>query len=234
MPRFWEVDFARGAAVASMLAFNWLYALAYFGIASFDPALPANQLWAFATVAAFVFLAGLSTHLASTQGKRLAARGAKIFACGLLVTATTFYFIPEAFVVFGVLHLIGASIILAGAFALRLPPVALVVLGCVIIALAVPLATIQPETQLFLWLGVAPAGFSSVDYEPLFPWFGVFLFGVAAGKIFYRGGRRAFALFEKPFYAGALCLAGRHSLAIYLAHQPLLVAALCALGAARL
>lgn len=232
MPRFWEIDALRGAAALSMIAFNWLYALAYFNAASFDAALPVNRAWALATAASFVFLAGLSLHLSTTQGKNSINRGAKIFFCGLIVTAVTLYYIPEAFVAFGILHLIGASIILASLFALGLPAVALVALGCAIVALGFLLPAIQSQTPLLLWLGVPPAGFQSVDYEPLIPWFGVFLFGITAGKIFYPKGRRAFKIIKKPFLAGALCLPGRHSLAIYLAHQPLLIAALCALGTA--
>ncbi|PIO02460.1 hypothetical protein COT58_00050 [Candidatus Micrarchaeota archaeon CG09_land_8_20_14_0_10_60_16] len=232
MARFWEVDFARGAAVASMVAFNWLYALAYLGAAAFDAAQPANRLWAIATAACFVFLAGLSMHLASAQGKNLASRGAKIFLLGLLITAATLYFIPSMFVAFGILHLIGSSIIIASLFALRLPAAVLAALACAILALGIPLSAVQPANPFFLWLGAPPAGFQSVDYEPLIPWFGVFLFGIATGKTFYPKGRRAFQFRNAPRFAAPLQFLGRHSLIIYLVHQPLLVVVLCALGVA--
>ena len=68
-------------------------------------------------------------------------------------------------------------------------------------------------------------GFYSVDYFPLLPWFGVILIGVALGDLFYRGYRRRVPL---PDLTGSSVvrgfeLLGRNSLAIYLAHQPVII-----------
>lgn len=229
MNRFWEVDALRGLAVLSMVAFNWLFALNFLGVAPFDAALPANRLWALATVAAFVAIAGLSMHLAKLQGKDGVARGMKIFLLGLAVTAVTFWFIPEAFVSFGVLHLIGFSIILASLLAAGLPAASLFFLSLAVIVLGFASAGAVVETPWLFWLGFPPQGFQSVDYEPLIPWFGVFLFGLAVGKAAFNKKSRPS---PAPLLAKPLCFLGRHSLAIYLLHQPLLVAALCFSGTA--
>jgi uncharacterized membrane protein len=90
------------------------------------------------------------------------------------------------------------------------------------------------------FLGTPPAGFSSTDYFPLLPWFFLFLTGFYAFALLGRflpqrtgasgrerpnptrqslarraGSRPAFAL--RP-----LAFLGRHTLPLYLAHQPLL------------
>ena len=60
------------------------------------------------------------------------------------------------------------------------------------------------------------------------PWVGVVLIGVAVGRAFYPGGARGRWCARLPAAAPAAlsppAAAGRHSLLIYLAHQPLLIA----------
>ena len=62
-----------------------------------------------------------------------------------------------------------------------------------------------------------------VDYMHLIPWMGVFLIGAAIGKVCYTDKR---SLFPKP--SDTLCkikapieFLGRHSLIVYLIHQPI-------------
>ncbi len=64
----------------------------------------------------------------------------------------------------------------------------------------------------------------SVDYEPLFPWFGVVLAGLGLGLILYPGGVRSFSLPEIPVrWERVLTLPGKHSLLIYIVHQPVII-----------
>ena len=68
------------------------------------------------------------------------------------------------------------------------------------------------------------------DYRPLLPWFGVVLVGLFLGNVVYGRGRPAGLPTRSPAVARPLLPLGRNSLAIYLVHQPLLVALLAALG----
>jgi uncharacterized membrane protein len=145
------------------------------------------------------------------------------------VTVVTLVVIPQAFVVFGILHLIGVSIILAYPF-MRLGLWNLPI-GLAIIAAGAVIARYTVDFPWLIWLGLRYDGFASVDYFPLLPWFGVVLIGLAIGDLAYGRGRRP----DLPDLSGApptraLGWLGRHSLTIYLIHQPLLVAALLALG----
>ena len=225
--RFWEIDFARGCAVCAMVLFNWLYALGFLGIIAFDASQTFWWLYANLVVFAFVFLSGISLHLSLLQGKNAFLRGLKILGCGLLITAITMLFVPQQAVYFGILHLVGISIIL-GIFFNRISPDYLAGLGLAIVIAGVILMPHAFGFQWLAWLGLKPVGFQSLDYEPLLPWFGVFLFGMSAAKRYYADGKRRFTIGQPR--ASLLRFAGSHSLAIYLIHIPLLLFALWLAG----
>lgn len=65
----------------------------------------------------------------------------------------------------------------------------------------------------------------TVDYFPLFPWFGVVLFGVGLGAILYKDGKRQFKFPDLSRYLPVRVVSaiGRRSLLVYLVHQPILV-----------
>ncbi|HEY8215321.1 MAG TPA: heparan-alpha-glucosaminide N-acetyltransferase domain-containing protein, partial [Methylocystis sp.] len=80
------------------------------------------------------------------------------------------------------------------------------------------------------WIGLSTSEPMTQDWRPLFPWAGALLLGLAAGKLalaVYR--ERTGARADPPAASGArtwLPFLGRHSLLIYLAHQPALFALL--------
>ncbi len=137
-------------------------------------------------------------------------------------------------VIFGILHLIGLSIVLAYPFMkLRLPNL---LLGLSVITLGVyvqieDLSAAGAAGVLLAPLGVVPEGLFMPDYRPLLPWFGVVLLGLFFGSVVYRErARKAPSGAEGPAYAAPVAFLGRHTLLIYLVHQPVLIAALWALG----
>jgi uncharacterized membrane protein len=231
--RLIEIDAARGAAVLGMLAFNWQFALAFYGLLAFNSA---SGFWFWfgrAVGAAFLFIAGASLWLALQRKSEANAfkHAAKIFALGLVVTGVTFLAIPREFVLFGVLHCIGLSLALAIPL-VKVTPRKLVLLGAGVIMAGIALSGLTFSFPWLLWLGFVPANFASVDYFPLAPWFGVLLLGVAFGKTFYGGVKaKQQAAVQQPNSAiKGLALIGRNSLAVYLLHQPALLALLLVFG----
>jgi uncharacterized membrane protein len=80
-------------------------------------------------------------------------------------------------------------------------------------------------------LGVVPEGLFMPDYRPLLPWFGVVLLGVFFGNAAYLPWRKKSPPSPTPRAAAPLAFLGRHTLLIYLIHQPILIATLWILGA---
>jgi len=237
--RIWEVDAARGLAVLMMAVYHTAFDLAAFGGWPIGVTAGGWRLFADATATLFLLLVGISLTLSAGWPRpglgrpflaKQARRAAVIFGAGMLVTAVTLAAVPEAYIRFGILHLIGVSILLALPFVGR-PRLAL--LGAAAVLALGPLVS-RPRIDgpWLLWLGVRPERFPTLDYRPLLPWFGVVLLGLALGWLLY-GRRRPASLL--PGWAGwpgwvPLRFLGRHALPFYLLHQPVILGVLWGLG----
>jgi uncharacterized membrane protein len=112
----------------------------------------------------------------------------------------------------------------AGPFALRLARIA----GA---ALLVTAATVVTDPSSYIFFGILHCIAVSSVLALLFPWFGMVLAGVAMalyGLAAFRRSRLANWTATGRFARG-LAWAGRHSLAIYLIHQPILIGLLTGL-----
>lgn len=235
--RLWEVDLLRGVAIILMIIFNWSFALSYLRIYTLNGGSLYWFIFPRFIGGMFIFLAGLSLTLMYNQmknkkdaHKKFFLRGLKIFGYGVLITIITFLTFPEAFIIFGILHLIGLSIIL-GYFFLKYNKLNLY-LGLAIIALGFYLQNFSFNFSWLLWLGFTPQNFYTFDYWPILPWFGVTLLGIFVGNSLYKNGKRNFKIrdFSNSFVTRFLDFLGRNSLTIYLLHQPLLILILLILG----
>ncbi len=231
MKRFWEIDALRGLAVILMILFNYSFALSFLGIYTIN----ADWLywWLFPRVIAgmFIFLVGISLSISISRKRKYnhyLKRGAFIFALGMLATLATWFYIGQGFVVFGILHLIGLSIIIAPLFFRFVKFNALI--GLILFLFGFYLNSITTDYLWLSWLGLVPSDFYTVDYFPFLPWFGLVLIGFAVGNILYAKGKRSFKIFDLSKQLSFLSFLGRHSLLIYVVHQPLFVAALTILG----
>jgi uncharacterized membrane protein len=236
--RFWEVDAARGVAIIMMIVYHTTYDLDTLGGYDVQSTTGYWALFADLTAGLFLLLVGVSLAISrartSLMGWRLfgkyLARGLRILAYGVVLTLV-FLALGMGVVAFGILHLIGISIILAYPF-LRLRLTNLV-LGTLIFVVGQYILAQGLDSQSF-WLlpfGIVPEGVIMPDYRPLLPWFGVVLIGLFFGNVVYGDGRRPAALGDKaPMLARPLPPPGRNSLFIYLIHQPIIIALLTVTG----
>jgi uncharacterized membrane protein len=241
--RFWEVDSLRGLAISMMITYHFLFDLTFFGIYSFD--VYSGFLWVFARLTAFtfIFIMGVSLTLSNSRAqitgkyregglfKKYLKRGLKIFSLGLLITLITWIFIPQEFIIFGILHFIGISIILSYVF-LKSKYLNLF-LGIGLILLGIYLGNFTFDFNWLVWLGFIPNNLDTVDYFPLIPWFGVVLIGLFFGGLLYKNYQRQFKIpdLSKNYFVKTFSFLGRNSLIIYLIHQPILIIILYLLGA---
>jgi uncharacterized membrane protein len=229
------LDIARGAAVVAMVAFHLIWDLGNFGYIDRDfPCSVGVKLFGHSIAIAFLFIVGLSLVLARARGAGLEAFWRRFFliagAAGLVSLGTHIVF-PQAFVFFGILHCIAlASLLAAPLLALRWQA-ALIVAALASLA---PLAFSHPFfNPIWLsWIGLSTIEPLTNDYRPILPWSAAVFAGVAAAKFWAARGWR---MIGENLDAGPLAWLGRHSLALYLLHQPLLFgvfAALAFVGAA--
>lgn len=236
-PRLPEVDLARALALGMMVLYHLLFSLWYLGMADIAVLTGFWRVFAYATASLFIAIAGLSLTLAAASRRQRGAtegeiaiaqarRGLVVLGWGLVITAVTLVALPEGAILFGVLHLIGLGTILAIPL-VRRPTVALA-LGTVCVLLG-PLATRTSGPLWLAWLGLHPGDFVSLDYVPVLPWFGVLLIGVAAGWAIFPNGERRRPFPSLPSWTAPLLWVGRHTLAVYLLHEPVILAVLLTL-----
>lgn len=233
MVRYYEVDAVRGFALLCMIAYHTVFCL-YFFTNSVPWFSAAAQFAAPLGCGVFVVIAGLSLVLAKAKPKHYIIRGAELIGFGLLITLVTWIFYPSGFVVFGVLSLIGLGTILA--IPLISPKVKWFIpaaVGAAVVLAGIIVSKIYLTIPYLIPLGFKVYGFSTLDYEPLLPWFGVLLLGLALGKLLYPSGvRRPFLekLGRMPKILSPLCFIGRHTLIIYLVHVPVIIGILILTG----
>ncbi len=226
--RFFEIDFIRGIAILMMIVFHILWDLRYFGFVGVNPYEGFWGVFQIITLSLFLFLAGMMIALGAQKKVNYALhfvkRGFIVGAAAGLVSLATFIFFPGEFVYFGVLHLIAFSIIISIPVArLKLP----VLLAGIFFILAPLFFDLKSSAiDWLVWAGFS-APTPALDFVPLFPWFGVVLLGVFFGNVLFKKGKRAYDLPEflknKRFWVfERIGFLGRHSLLIYLIHQPII------------
>lgn len=234
-PRLWEVDAVRGVAVVAMIFFHLMWDLQYLGFSSVNVFSPPWQIFARSIGTTFTFLLGLSLWLVATRltshalWRYAVRRSMLLVGLGLLITLGTRFFVGDAYVRFGILHLLGSMLVISLPF-VRAPLWLTLATGIVMILVGVFLTTLRAPFPWLVAIGVAQAGVEMVDYYPLLPWGGAALLGVACGRICYPAAQRRLALPDLGALAPirGLRFLGRHSLTLYLMHQPVLLGTLLA------
>ena len=238
--RYALLDELRGLDLISMMLYHGCWDLVYlFGLplAWYD-AWP-GHLWQQSICWIFILLSGFCVPL----GHHTLRRGAVVFGAGALVTAVTVVLMPADQVIFGVLTLLGSAMLLTGLLqkALqRIPPAVGLVLSALLFALTrnvsagyLGIGSLQlalPQglyaNYFTAYLGFYPWWFYSTDYFALLPWLflfwaGYFLHGVI-GRARMEPLRRS--------VCAPLGWLGRHSLVLYLLHQPVIYGTLLVLS----
>jgi uncharacterized membrane protein len=225
----WDaIDVARGLAIMAMILYHFSWDLSFLQLIGTNILqVPAWRWFARGIAGSFLMLAGFGLVLAHAGGFRtrpFLRRLLKVGGAAIAVTVATYFAFPESYIFFGILHSIAATSVLALPF-LRLPPA--LTLAAAVFCLAGPHVFTSPalDAPLLDWLGLGSTDPVTNDYVPIFPWLGLVLIGVAAGRIASRW-QETMSLARwraKDRLSRLLIWAGRKSLPIYLTHQIILL-----------
>lgn len=223
-----SIDVLRGSAIAMMFVYHFCYDLSYYGLARFD--FYHTQGWVYfriVIVSSFLLVVGISLHLATRRGlnrQHYLRRLSWLLGYAALVSISSYLLFSERWIFFGILHFITVASIVGLLFSrfywLNLW------LGIGVILLGLKLTHPLFDQPLLQWLGMVTRLPLTEDYVPFLPWFGVVLLGMFTGRCLAD---RQPAFYRRPIglpLPRLLALAGRHSLHIYMLHQPLFLAML--------
>lgn len=222
------VDLARGIALLAMFVFHFAYDLSHFGMIETDiPQDPAWRWFARTIAASFLTLVGISLVLATRGGLNRPAylrRLAMVAGAAALVTLGTWFAMRESFIFFGILHQVALASVLALPF-IALPTA--LVAGAALIVFALPHLIAAPvfDQPWLFWLGLARDVPDTADFVPVLPWFGWVLTGMVLARLAlpHLAGSRIQAWRPRSAVSRLISWGGRHSLLVYLLHQPIFI-----------
>ena len=224
--RVQAVDALRGLAIIAMIVYHFAFDLRFFGVTRAD--FENDPFWLTARagiVASFLSIAGISAVLADRAGVRalrFARRIGEVALCAVLVSMASYFVFPQTFIYFGILHCVAVSLVIARPLVRH--PWLSVAFGTAIIVAGLVFSHPWFDARSTSWIGFTTHKPATQDYVPLFPWLGVVLLGVGAGHALVSNRFRTLAFLQRS--PATLRAMGRHSLAIYMAHQPILMGSL--------
>ena len=204
------LDVIRGFTIVLMIIFHFSFDLDYFGLINID--IVNAPFWYFfprLIVFLFLFAVGIALSLAHKKGIKWKAFGKRLLLItfwATVISLATFKFFPDNWIYFGTLHAIAVVSVFSLPFIKR-PWISLIVGMC----LFIPSITFDVTIP---WISLSH---SSWDYISPFPWLGASLLGIfAAHKKIYLMRLPSNSIVKSLNYMG------KHSLIIYLIHQPIL------------
>ncbi|MTI19054.1 DUF1624 domain-containing protein [Rhodobacteraceae bacterium RKSG542] len=220
------IDIARGVALVAMAIYHFSWDLSWFRLVDW-PVSNGNgwRLFAQLIASSFLFLVGFSLVLAHGEGMRWRAfwkREAIIVAAAALVSFVTYFSFGDGMVRFGILHAIAVTSLLAIPFIRA--PLWVAVVAIIVMGIGGQAAQQVSPSAWYDWIGIGPSARSSVDFVPVIPWFGAVMLGLVTARLMKASDRLTILAggAGASLWQSGLAWAGRHSLPIYLLHQPIL------------
>lgn len=232
--RYNLIDAFRGFSLVNMVAYHFLYDIfMVYGVSPQWAFSPLVIAWERFICISFILISGVSLHFS----KHAYRRGIIINLCGFLITVVTFFAMPSQAVWFGVLNLIGCSMIICNAlrkYLDRINPFLGVGLSFLFFAVfyGVPeryigffnlklfdLPDFFYQFKYVAFIGFPDDGFRSSDYFPIITWIFVYAIGYFLWRIIKSCNKEDLFRRRVP----VLDFLGRHSLIIYMLHQPVLM-----------
>lgn len=230
-PRYDRLDTLRGAAIVWMAAFHFGFDLNLYDLVQPRQNFLSDPFWTVqrtCIVTLFLLCAGIGQAAAQEAGNewpRFWRSWVQIAVCAGLVSAGSALMFPQSWISFGVLHGVAVMLVLT-----RLAkPLGVWLWLAGLLALLLPQWIGLPffDHRWTNWVGLVSHKPVTEDWVPVLPWLGVMLWGLAAGQWLLRR-RRGWLTGPMPGALQPMAWLGRHSLAFYMLHQPVLIGAILA------
>lgn len=231
--RYTLLDIIRAVAIINMVFYHAMWDITrIFGVDAPWFSSDGASIWQKLIRWTFILLSGFCWHLS----KRKLNRALTVLAASVIISGVTAIVMRENAIIFGVLSLIGTGMLLTiplDTVFRKIPPAVGIAICILLFVLTehVPHGWIGAGNIRFFdlpdalyanlftsFIGFRSENFYSPDYVPLIPWLFVFWLGYFIYRVFERLDLLKYlsVLSFKP-----LEWLGRHSLEIYLLHQPI-------------
>lgn len=238
--RLHTIDSIRGLTLISMILYHLCWDLVYIaGIRLDFYTSNTGFIWQQSICWSFILISGFCVAISNHP----ITRGLIVSLCGLAITVVTSIFLPEDIIIFGVLTFHGSAMIITG---LLLPILEKIHPGILLFFSAFMFAVTRfisygyigfpganvitlPQSlytnYLTTYLGFPFPFFYSTDYFAILPWIFLFWCGFAICRLL-KMPKKGTLLLKRPFYIRipGISFIGKHSLVIYMLHQPVLYA----------
>lgn len=229
MGRLCLPDIARSVALFLMIVFHLVKDMELFGLVAPGTTLSGGwAVFARGIAASFLFLSGAGlvlAHAGGFRGRPWLRRFLLIAGAACLVSLVTYAVFPSRFIYFGILHAIAAASLFALPF-LFMPAWVSMLAAAAVLSVSAVFGRGLFSSPWLAWTGLGQNVPASLDFIPLVPWLAPFLLGIAFARTVDL--RRWEPSWPPWFPVHAATWPGRHSLAVYLVHQPILMALLWA------
>ncbi|MDL2311189.1 DUF1624 domain-containing protein [Peptostreptococcaceae bacterium OttesenSCG-928-C18] len=229
--RYNIIDLIRGFAIINMILYHLFYDLVYIFGESYD-FFPStfSSIWQNLIVTTFIVTSGIAYNF----GKKNSRKFIYLLICATILSVYTIIFMKEEFIAFGVIHFFAFAtliLILIDNFLKHINSYIGFILSMFLFVstrfitdgyigfldMNYKLPSKLYDLKFLFWLGFPSKDFVSADYFPLIPWIFLFIAGFYIGRIFLSKKPRL-----KAKSKNIICFVGRHSLLIYMLHQPII------------
>ncbi len=211
----------RGFSIIYVVIYHALFNLAMKHIWAYKALFSTEmEILQFIFVSTLILISGICTSFTRSNLKR----GIKTSLAAILVTLVSAVVAPNMTIIFGILHFFGAAMLIYAALKKLIEKIPCAVgipifLGLWLISYNIyDLAPKMPKSIILFILGFN-TGHVSGDYYPIIPHIFLFIAGAFLGRLLKQDKAPAF-LRKNPL--PFISFIGRHTLFIYLIHQPIL------------
>lgn len=227
------LDVIRGITLISMILYHTMFDVTLYTREGLGWYLGTpGYIWQQTICWSFIFLSGMCRAI----GKKSLKRGLIVSGCGLIITLVTWIFMPSERIIFGVLTFTGAAMLFVCPFEKlfrKINPYVGMGISAFLFFLTrnvyfyhglgfegIKLCRLPDflyANYVTAFFGFPQKSFFSGDYFPFLPWIFLFLAGYFFWLCFGEKIRNLKVMnFDIPFFS----FMGRHSLLIYMLHQP--------------